>query len=89
MANETYSAFEIEGKIIEAENSLDSAVTKIKKNGKKYEYEKEMISSYKSLAKEIMNNAKRLRKLVNEMKVFDAKAFTKRANKLARRVDII
>ena len=89
MVEETYSAFEIEGNIIEAENNLDNAVTKIKKNGKKYEYSREMISSYKSLAKEIMYNVKRLRKLIKEMEVFDEEAFKRRGKELDRRVDII
>ena len=89
MTDETYSAFEIKGDLIKAKENLDYAAIKIMKNGKRYEYSKEIISSYKSIAKEIMLNAKELRKIINKMKVFDEKAFKKRARELDRRVDII
>jgi len=89
MADEIYSASEIEGNLIEAENNLELAVTKIRKNGKKYEYSEEMISNYRSFAKSIGNKAKLLKKLTDRMEVFDAKAFAQRAKKLARKVDII
>jgi len=89
MADEIYSASDIEGNLIVAENNLELAITKIKKNGKKYEYSDEMISNYKSFARSIERKAKLLKKLTNQMKVFDVKAFTERANRLARRVDII
>ena len=87
MVEETYSAFEIEDMLSKVVNDLDFAVEKIAENNKKYDYSKDMVEEYKEYVSNIAKNYKKLKKLVNEMTVFDERK-SKGAKKI-RRYDII
>jgi len=87
MADEIYSAFEIQATLVKAATDLHFALEKIEQNNKNYEYGKDIIDNYKNIAKEIAKDSKRLKELVNKMEVFDERK--NGSAKKIRREDII
>jgi len=87
MAEETYSAFEIEDMLSKVVNDLDFAIEKIAENNKKYAYNRNMINNYKRYTSNITKKIKKLRKLVNEKELLDERKY--KGVKKIRRYDII